>query len=81
MLTNLNENEVHPDRVVILGKSGFVGGAVTSLLKNKGINVVGFSSSELDLCQDLAVEILSDFCRRKTASYYVQPKRRAKHQI
>jgi GDP-L-fucose synthase len=52
------ESEVNPKtRIYIAGHKGLVGSAVWRLLKSKGFeNLIGFSSSELDLRQQAAVE-------------------------
>lgn len=52
------ESEVNPKtRIYIAGHKGLVGSAVWRLLKSKGLeNLIGFSSSELDLRQQAAVE-------------------------
>ncbi|MFC3053740.1 NAD-dependent epimerase/dehydratase family protein [Kordiimonas pumila] len=49
MLTHMNADYKKPDRVVLLGGSGFVGKAVSALLKEEAIDVASFSSADIDL--------------------------------
>jgi len=49
MLNHLNPRPVSPDRVVILGAGGFVGGAALSRLKSDGVDVLGLGRGDIDL--------------------------------
>lgn len=59
MLEHLNSSPILPERVVIVGATGFVGGQIVQNLKNKSIDVLGFSSKELDLTNKESVTQLS----------------------
>ncbi|MDX2099762.1 MAG: NAD-dependent epimerase/dehydratase [Leptolyngbyaceae cyanobacterium bins.59] len=58
MIHHHHPSPVNPDRVVVLGGSGFVGRYLLSHLKTLEIPVVSFTSGELDLCQPESVENL-----------------------
>lgn len=49
MLKHHNEQEVSPQRVVILGAKGFVGQAISKCLTSKAINVLQLGRADIDL--------------------------------
>ena len=49
MLEHLNGKQSAPERVVILGSGGFVGGAAKRLLEAKGVPVLGLARQDVDL--------------------------------
>ena len=60
------ENIIHewpegniPERVVVLGKSGFVASSIIKLLTVKKLNVVGIGSDDIDLLKPNAAELLN----------------------
>lgn len=59
MLDHLNKNEISPERVVILGSGGFVGGTALRLLEEKSVPVVGLGRSDVDLLSTDAAETLA----------------------
>jgi UDP-glucose 4-epimerase len=61
MLRHNNTTPVLPNRVVILGSRGFVGGAI--MRKLSGAQLLGLSRQELDLLVDKAGERLSSLLR------------------
>lgn len=58
MVNHLNKNEESPKRVIILGGNGFVGRALNKKLKDHGVDVLSYSSHELDLVDENATEKL-----------------------
>lgn len=63
MVSQLNKEIIKPSRVVILGGSGFLGGAIYKRLKKSGFNVVAISSSEIDLTSNDALSKSRDFIK------------------
>lgn len=63
MLTHGTTTAVPPERVVLLGGSGFVGKALTALLREKNMPVQSFSSRELDLLALDAADQVTDLLR------------------
>ena len=61
MLRHNNTAPVLPDRIVVLGSRGFVGGAI--MRKLSGAQLLGLSRQELDLLVDKAGERLSSLLR------------------
>jgi nucleoside-diphosphate-sugar epimerase len=53
----------NPERVVLLGGSGFFGKAITGLLQASSIDTLALSSSMLDLCGDQAQAKLKEILR------------------
>ena len=52
MLKHLLDKPSQPERVVVIGGSGFVGGALVHNLQEKELNVVSLSSTDIDLTGD-----------------------------
>lgn len=52
MLEHLNQSPAKPQRVVIIGAGGFVGGAIRKRLETGGIPVLALTRRELDLLSD-----------------------------
>ncbi len=59
MLTHENEKACWPDRVVLLGAGGMLGGRLHAYLRERGVATLGLSSAELDLCRPEAADELS----------------------
>jgi nucleoside-diphosphate-sugar epimerase len=51
MLDHLNSAATRPERVVVIGAGGFVGGAVVAQLKKDGVPVLALTRKEIDLLQ------------------------------
>jgi nucleoside-diphosphate-sugar epimerase len=49
MLTHINASPVPPNRVVVVGAGGFVGGAVARCVEESGVAVVKLGRAEIDL--------------------------------
>jgi nucleoside-diphosphate-sugar epimerase len=49
MITNLHESPRKPARVVVLGASGFIGGAIARRLRSEGVEVLALSRDSFDL--------------------------------
>lgn len=60
MLEHLNDEETKPDRVVILGSGGFVGGAAKRLLEEQGVSVLGLTRQDMDLTATGAADQLAE---------------------
>ncbi len=52
-----------PNRVVVLGASGFIGSHLVRYLKEGGVQAIGFSSAQLDLTRPDAADRLSESVR------------------
>jgi nucleoside-diphosphate-sugar epimerase len=63
MLEHLNTKPVKPERVVIIGAGGFVGGAIRRKLQAVGIDVLALTRSELDLLNEGAAGRLAQWLR------------------
>lgn len=63
MLTHLNNKEVPPKRVVVIGANGFVGGAITDLLVAHGVECLPLGRAEVDLLDQNAAQALADYLR------------------
>ncbi len=59
MLKHLNQSNVLPGRVAVIGGSGFVGGAVAGALEKEGVAVTSIGRSDVDLLAADAAEELS----------------------
>ena len=64
MLDHLNELETSPERVVILGSGGFVGGTTLRLLEEKSVPVVGLGRNDVDLLSAGAAETLAELLKQ-----------------
>ena len=60
MLEHLNRSEVTPERVVILGSGGFVGGTAQRLLEQNGVPVLGLARRDVDLMTPNAGDTLAE---------------------
>jgi UDP-glucose 4-epimerase len=56
-----------PDRVVILGASGFLGRALNAALSRDGVEVIGYSSRTIDLTRPEALSVLDPVLTPGTA--------------
>ncbi len=63
MLDHHNQAPLAPVRTVVLGASGFVGGAIATRLRTDGLPVLGLTSRDLDLLAPAAPERLADVLR------------------
>lgn len=63
MLTHLHETPRNPARVVVVGATGFVGGALVEHLAQNGISHLALSRAEVDLMAAGAGERLAEFLR------------------
>src|SRR4051812_40392595 len=59
MLTLTHQKAVLPNRVVIMGAGGFVGGTTRKRLESEGVRVVALTRREVDLLQPEAAEKLA----------------------
>lgn len=59
MLKHLNETDVLPGRVAVIGGAGFVGGAVVGALEKQGVAVASIGRSDVDLLTDDAADKLA----------------------
>jgi len=59
MLKHLNSSEVTPERVVILGSGGFVGGTTQRLLEQNAVPVLGLARTDVDLLSPNAADALA----------------------
>lgn len=60
MLEHQNTDEEAPKRVVVIGASGFVGGAVMRALDSHGTNSLGLGRADVDLLSDGAAARVAD---------------------
>ncbi|MGE4527379.1 MAG: NAD-dependent epimerase/dehydratase family protein [Rhodospirillaceae bacterium] len=67
MLAHLNATPVKPSRAVVIGASGFVGGAVAARLETAGVPVLRIGSKEVDLLAADAAERLGALLREGDA--------------
>jgi UDP-glucose 4-epimerase len=58
MITHSIDEAKEPKRIVVIGASGFVGGAIASLAETKGIETLRLGSAEINLLDDEASEKL-----------------------
>lgn len=63
MLEHVNPAPVRPERVVIIGAGGFVGGAIRRRLEAEGTGVLALTRSEVDLLADGAAQKLAAMLR------------------
>jgi len=63
MLQHLNAGPVNPDRVVIIGAGGFVGGALLARLEKDGIAALGVTRRDVDLLGPDAADKLAALIR------------------
>ncbi len=63
MLVHQNLEPQHPKRVVIIGARGFLGRAMHSYLEGLGVNTLGLTSDDVDLCAGSAAQILAGILR------------------
>jgi UDP-glucose 4-epimerase len=63
MLKHENFSEINPERVVVLGASGFIGGEIVRQLNKNKIPVVSVGKQNIDLLDSDAGEILSNLLR------------------
>ena len=63
MLTHLNTEPKNPDRVVIIGAGGFVGGTLARRLQEDNIDVLGLTRRDVDLLAADAASTLSGLIR------------------
>jgi len=59
MLTHQNPSGAPPERVVVIGAGGFVGGAVSARARVRGMDVLGLARADLDLLTPGADELLA----------------------
>jgi UDP-glucose 4-epimerase len=67
MLRHLNQSPSLPERTVVVGSGGFVGGALTRRLQAAGAPALGLTRKEIDLTGPGAAERLSDVLRSTDA--------------
>ena len=63
MLEHLNQTEQAPERAVVMGAGGFVGGAILRKLKQRGVATLAITRSEIDLLAAGAGERLAALLR------------------
>jgi UDP-glucose 4-epimerase len=63
MLEHLNGTSAKPERAVIIGAGGFVGGTIRKKLETNGVPVLALARRELDLLGDGATEKLGKMLR------------------
>jgi len=63
MLTHLNADPANPDRVVVIGAGGFVGGTLMARLAKEGIATLGVSRQDVDLLGPDAADKLTALIR------------------
>ena len=63
MLEHLNNKESCPERVVILGAGGFVGGTAKQLLEKNGVPVLGLGRNDVNLTSANAAETLANLLK------------------
>lgn len=59
MLTHLNADPVNPERAVVIGAGGFVGGTLLARLQKEGIATLGVTRKDVDLLADGAADALA----------------------
>jgi UDP-glucose 4-epimerase len=67
MLQHLNQTPCMPERTVVIGAAGFVGGALIRRLQAAGAPALGLTRKEIDLTGPGAAERLSDVLRSTDA--------------
>lgn len=63
MLEHLFDEATDPKRIVVIGASGFVGGAIAALAENKGVETLRLGSADIDLLGEKASDELADLTR------------------
>ena len=61
MLIHTHSHPQSPARVVVLGGTGFIGGAVTQRLRTAGISTLALSRVEMDLLSPTATDAMTNF--------------------
>lgn len=64
MLVHLNAKDTKPNRVVIIGANGFVGGSILEKLTEKGIETCALTREHVDLLAEGAGKELSNLLRK-----------------
>jgi len=70
MTQHLHTETIRPARVVILGGSGFIGLHLSAHLRGLGVEVLGLSSADLDLCSSEAGGLLARVLRKDDAVFF-----------
>src|SRR5438270_138076 len=63
MLAHLNQVPQLPERVVVIGAAGFVGGALTQRLRAAGASALALTRNEVDLLTADAADRLATFLK------------------
>jgi UDP-glucose 4-epimerase len=63
MLEHQNSGPVDPERVVILGASGFLGAETAAQLSAANVEILGLASADLDLADPGSAEMLTELLR------------------
>lgn len=71
MISNLHESPYKPDRVVVLGAGGFIGGAIARRLRSEGIEVFPLGRDTCDLLAPNAATRLTQKLRAKDTLVFV----------
>lgn len=74
MLTHMSPDGVGPERVVLLGKRGFVAASIARHLVKQGISVLPLGSDEIDLCTDDSGSRLAALLRPSDRLVFVSAK-------
>jgi UDP-glucose 4-epimerase len=67
MLEHLNPGPSKPQRVVVIGAAGFVGGAIAGRVAREGVPVLALGRNEVDLLEEKAWEKLARLLRPQDA--------------
>lgn len=71
MLEHLNPSPRTPERVVVIGAGGFVGGAIEAQLRHDGVDVLGLTRRDVDLLAGNAAARLRDLLRPQDSLVFV----------
>lgn len=74
MLQHLNEIEIKPKRVIVLGSSGFIGSTILNLLKKEKIETIGLARKDIDLTEPGASINLAKFLRKDDVLVFISAK-------